>query len=209
LLLEALRKALTMAGMLAHAALALYVVVRVYDMHGVPADTAATARATAERILNTASVTVRWAACPCGKPAGPVELMIRLADATPASEPDSLGFSYVDLDRQAGTLATVFADRVRALADAARVDEGELLGRAMAHEIGHLIIGTRDHASAGLMRGRWTSIELAQNHPVDWQFRPTDGEAFRRALVRRIRGARTPAALMAGVPWAGAAVSAP
>src|SRR4051812_32911182 len=152
-----------MAGMLAHAALALYVVVRVYDMHGVPADTVTTARATAERILKTADVTVRWAECPCGRPAGPVELMVRLAASTAESEPASLGFSYVDTGRKLGTLATVFPDRVHGLAAAARVDEGELLGRAMAHEIGHLIIGTREHASAGLMRGRWTSIELAKN----------------------------------------------
>jgi hypothetical protein len=198
-----------MAVMLAHAAFALYVVVRVYDMHGVPAETVATARATAERILKTAGVTVRWAECPCGRPAGPVELMVRLADATPESEPASLGFSYVDVDRKMGTLATVFPDRVRALADAARVDEGELIGRAMAHEIGHLIIGTRDHASAGLMRGRWTSIELTKNRPVDWEFSRSDGLEFRQALVRRIRGARRPAAVMAGAAWPGATVSAP
>jgi hypothetical protein len=207
--LAASPKALTMAVMLAHAALALYVVVRVYDMHGVPADTVATARATAERILKAADVTVRWAACPCGKPAGPVELMVRLADATPQSEPASLGFSYVDTDRKLGTLATVFRDRVRALADAARVDEGELLGRAMAHEIGHLIIGTRDHASAGLMRGKWMSIELAKNRPVDWEFSQSDGVDFRRALVRRIQGARKPAVVLAGATWSGATVSAP
>jgi hypothetical protein len=195
--------------MLAHAALALYVVVRVYDMHGVPPDVVATARATAERILKTAGVTVRWPECPCLKPAGPVELMIRLADATPDREPGSLGFSYVDIDRKEGTLATVFADRVRALAAAARVDEGELLGRAMAHEIGHLMIGTRDHASAGLMRGTWTSIELAKNRPVDWEFWPRDGAAFRQALVQRIQRARTPAAVVAGAPWPSSTVTAP
>ena len=198
-----------MAVMLAQAALALYVVVRVYDMHGVPADTVATARATAERILKSADVTVRWAACPCGQPAGPVELMVRLADATPQSEPASLGFSYVDTDRKLGTLATVFTDRVRALADAARVDEGELLGRAMAHEIGHLIIGTRDHASAGLMRGKWTSIELAKNRPVDWEFSRGDGVDFRQALLRRNRAARTPAAVLAGATSFVPSVSTP
>jgi hypothetical protein len=195
--------------MLAHAALALYVVVRVYDMHGVAPDLVATARTTAEHVLTTAGVAVRWAECPCGKPAGPVELMVRLADSTTESEPASLGFSYVDTDRKLGTLATVFPDRVHALAAAARVDEGELLGRAMAHEIGHLIIGTRDHASAGVMRGRWTSIELAKNRPVDWEFSRGDGIDFRRALVMRIQHARKPAVVLAGATWPGPAVSAP
>jgi hypothetical protein len=186
-----------MAVMLSHLALALSVVVRVYDMQGIPASELATARAAAARILNAAGITVRWADCPCDAPAGPVELMVRVAASTPASDPASLGFSYVDLDRRAGTLATVFADRVHGLAGAARVDAGELLGRAMAHEVGHLLLGTRDHASTGLMRGRWTSIELAQNRPVDWMLSGGDASHLRQALARRIRGASTAAALVA------------
>ncbi len=62
--------------------------------------------------------------------------------AAPASTPGSLGFSFVDIGRKAGTLATVFADRVQALAAIAGVDDGELLGRVIAHEIAHLLIGT-------------------------------------------------------------------
>jgi len=176
--------------MLAHAALALFVVVRVYDTVGVPADTAAAARTTASKILKQANIDVRWVECPGAKPAEPVELMVRLSASTPASEPASLGFSYVDVQKQAGTLATVFADRVHVLAEAARADEGELLGRAMAHEIGHLLLGTHDHAVTGLMRGKWTSIELEKNRPVDWMLTRGDGASMRKALNRRILGAR-------------------
>ncbi len=176
--------------MLAHAALALYVVVRIYDTHGLPPAELAAARSAAERILSDADIAVRWADCPCGKPVGPVELMIRVARSTPDSEAASLGFSYVDLRSKAGTLATVFADRIHVLAGASGADEGELLGRAMAHEIGHLLLGTHDHAPAGLMRAAWTSIELAKNRPVDWQLSRKDGVELRRALVRRIRGVR-------------------
>lgn len=190
-----------MAVMLAHAALALSVVVRLYDTRGVPEDALTAARATAERILQAAGVSVRWARCPCSEPVGPVELMVRVSAATPDSEPASLGFSYVDVDRKVGTLATVFDDRVHALATAARVDEGELLGRAIAHEIGHLLLGTHDHASAGLMRGTWTSIELAKNRPVDWLLSRGDGADLRQALARRIRGAQKPAAVVAGRTW--------
>lgn len=198
-----------MAVMLAHAALALYVVVRLYDTHGVPEDALVTARATAERILQAADVRVRWAQCPCSQPVGPVELMVRLSAAPPGSEPASLGFSYVDVGRKAGTLATVFDDRVHALATAARVDEGELLGRAIAHEMGHLLLGTHDHASAGLMRGTWTSIELAKNRPVDWLLTRGDGADLRQALVRRVRVAQAPAAVVAGRAWPALDVSAP
>lgn len=41
--------------------------------------------------------------------------------------------SFVDIEQKAGTLATVFADRVQTLAAFAGADDGELLGRVIAH----------------------------------------------------------------------------
>jgi hypothetical protein len=173
--------------MLAHAALALSVVVRLYDAHGVPVDTRAGALVTVNRILGDAGIHVTWAECPCDGRVASSELMIRIAVAPSSGDPASLGFSYVDVEQRMGTLATVFADRVHALATFADVNEGELLGRAMAHEIGHLLLGTPDHANVGLLRGRWTSRELAQNRPVDWQLSRGEGARLRQGLVRRLR----------------------
>jgi hypothetical protein len=186
-----------MPGMLAHAAAALFVIVRLYDMQGVPNDTLAAARTTAVQILKDADINLRWADCPCRKPAGPVELMVRVAPASDDADPASLGFSYVDLDRKAGTLATVFADRVHTLAKLARADEGQLLGRAIAHEINHLLLGTRDHAKTGLMRGRWTSIELTQNRPIDWMLSRDDSAQLRKALRQRVNDVRLERMLVA------------
>jgi hypothetical protein len=180
-----------MRFMLAHAAVALYVIVRLYDTQGLPQNTVAAAQTEAVQILRNADIDLRWKDCsPCMRPAGPVELMVRLAASTPASAPGSLGFSYVDTQKKIGTLATVFTDRVRALAAASHADEGELLGRAIAHEIGHLLLGTHDHASIGLMRGTWTSIEVVKNNVFDWQLTRDDGAGIRKALNIRIRGAR-------------------
>ena len=192
-----------------HAALALYVVVRLYDMQGLPADTLEKARNTSATLMKTAGVDVRWANCPCRKPAGPVELMIRVAKATSDSDPASLGFSYVDVDRREGTLATIFADRVHALASQARVDEGELLGRAMAHEMAHLLLGTHDHNRVGLMRAKWTTLELTKNQPIDWQFASSDGAHVRQALMRRINAVRTERVLMARREWPDVSFNAP
>jgi len=179
-----------MAAMVAHLALSLYVVVRLYDMQGVPNDTLAAARNTAARIMRDADINVRWAQCPCTKPAGPVELMIRVAAASEDAHAASLGFSYVDIQRRVGTLATVFADRVHTLASAARTDEGELLGRAIAHEMAHLLLGTHDHARNGLLRGTWTAVELGRKQPLDWIFSRDDGDRIRAALLRRVNDVR-------------------
>jgi hypothetical protein len=187
-----------MATMLAHAVLALSLVVRIYDGYGVPDAELAAARAAVERILKSADVAVTWAQCPCNNAVGAAELVIRISSASPAGEPASLGFSYVDVDRKAGTLATVFADRVRALANGAGVNAGELLGRAMAHEVGHLLLGTRDHDRDGLMRGQWTAIEVARNRPWDWTLPRAERTTMRQAIARRTLEPILPAAVIAG-----------
>jgi len=171
--------------MLAQGVLALSLVVRIYDAYGVPADHLARARAAAEGIMKAAGVAVTWPPCPCLSPVRQDELVVRVTGASPASTPGSLGFSFVDLGLKTGTLATVFADRVQALAAIGGVDEGQLLGRVIAHEISHLLIGTSDHSQQGLMRGEWRASELAQQRPTDWLLSRAEGYRIRQALRRR------------------------
>jgi hypothetical protein len=188
-----------MAAMLAQGLLALSLVVRVYDGFGVPGDRLDRARVTVDRILKDAGVTVDWRQCPCPAPVGAGELVVRITAASPSSEPASLGFSYVDVRRKAGTLATVFADRVHALAAAADVeDDGPLLGRAIAHELAHLLVGTREHERHGLMRGQWTTRELATRQPSDWMLSATERTNIRQAIARRAIESRRPALVTAG-----------
>lgn len=174
-----------MAVMLAQGMLVLSIVVRVHDGYGVPGDQLAMAEATVERIMEAAGVAVAWPVCPCLSPVGSGELVVRVTAASAASTPGALGFSFVDIERKAGTLATVFADRVQTLAAFAEVDEGELLGWVMAHEISHLLIGSRDHEAHGLMRGEWKASELARQRPSDWRLTKTDGLRIRQAIRRR------------------------
>ncbi len=92
----------------------------------------------------------------------------------------------VDLEGQAGTLATIYEDRVESLATEAHVDSGRLLGRAIAHEIGHLLLGTASHARAGadasVLADRRTAARLAARLGV---VRVPEGSRMRwRLLVR-------------------------
>ena len=186
-----------MAGMLTQSVLALTMVVRIYDAYGVPADHLAKARTTVGAIMQTANVAVTWPQCPCPSPVAAGELVVRIIAASPASERAALGFSYVDLEHKAGTLATVFADRVHALAASAGVDEGELLGRAIAHEVAHLLLGTREHEHSGLMRGLWTSSELAEQRPWDWILSNTERTRIRQAVAHRKMQSPRPSLLTA------------
>ena len=64
-----------------------------------------------------------------------------------------------------GVLATVFVDRTRGLAGDLRIDHDALLGRTIAHELGHLLLATTAHAKVGLMREAWSREELAVGSP--------------------------------------------
>lgn len=174
--------------MLAQGVLALSLVVRLHDSYGVPGDYLARAQATVEQIMKEAGVRLAWPVCPCLSPVNTGELVVRITAASSASAPGSLGFSFVDIEQKAGTLATVFADRVQSLAAFAGVDEGELLGRVIAHEISHLLIGTRDHEPRGLMRSEWRASELARQRPSDWRLSHADGLTIRKAIKRRTTG---------------------
>jgi hypothetical protein len=62
-----------------------------------------------------------------------------------------------------------------------------LLGRAIAHEIGHLLLGTASHACAGLMRARWLTGELQRDWPLDWVLSVPEGARMRWRLMVRGR----------------------
>jgi hypothetical protein len=79
--------------------------------------------------------------------------------------------------------ATVFMNRVDRLADVAQYSRNAVLGRAIAHEIGHLILGSNSHSETGLMREVWTVEQLVKNRPQDWQFSPAQTAELRSAWL--------------------------
>jgi hypothetical protein len=154
------------------------------------------ARRTAAAILERAGIEVAWREC--ALTAGPTvgcevaprsnELVVRIVRATAAqSTPhfNTLGVAFVDVETGRGALATVYADRVESLAERAAADKAVLLGRAMAHEIGHLLLGTNRHTSHGLMRASWSGADLRRNAAAEWLFASREGDMMRRGLARR------------------------
>jgi hypothetical protein len=87
-----------------------------------------------------------------------------------------------------GQLATVFPDRVRGLARRAAVDYAPLLGRVMAHELGHLLLGVSTHSATGLMRGNWTHHDVRRQRDDEWLFAADDV----LAILRRFDGSAPP-----------------
>ena len=156
------------------------------------------ALAAAGELLAGADVDIEWLSCDareaaaaaCERPLATGELALRVVDlGTPPRYLGRLplGYSLVDARRHVGTLATIYLDRVRWLAWAAGTDVLVLTARAIAHEIGHLLLGENDHSASGLMRAVWDRDELRRGRIPDWSFTRGDAAAMRDALSVRAR----------------------
>jgi hypothetical protein len=143
----------------------------------------------ATQVLSTASVDVAWTICVPGTCLTPTPdaLKIRILPSrdTSGREAHHLGHALIDSQTGAGELATVFIDRTRRLAADLGLDHRLLLGRTIAHELGHLLLATASHGNAGLMREIWSRDELLGTRRNDWVFDPHDAAAIRKRLARR------------------------
>lgn len=182
-------------------ALALLLVVRTYEGGGVAASDLDTSRRIAGAILGQAGVSAAWLACPagteawlpkppCTKAPRPHEVLVRFASSDRVRGVDDgvLGNALVDAGAGAGSLATLYIDRIDAIAARAGVAVGVVLGRAMAHEIGHLLLGHSRHRDRGLMRAYWSEMVLRSGFAGDWTFLPEDARAMARNLAAREQG---------------------
>jgi hypothetical protein len=177
-----------------------HVVVRLYNHFGVPDESIARAQLAAASILRRAGIDSAWRHCatpthasrlppdPCDQGVAGGDLMVRIV-ATPSEIPDegTLGFAMVDARAGSGVLSTVLADRIDSMARRTKSDGAMLLGRAIAHELGHLLLGSISHSQHGLMRAQWTDREVRLNWQLDWMFSNREEATMRSNLAARAR----------------------
>jgi hypothetical protein len=162
--------------------------VHVYRQVDLSADDQRVSLDVATEVFSTASVEIVWTICEAGRcltPSAADALKVRIVRSPDGNEPYSgvLGHALIDTQAGAGVLATVYIDRTRRLAQDLRIDYRILLGRAIAHELGHLLLGTSTHGS-GLMREVWSHDELLGTRPDDWVLDPLDVAVIRERLIR-------------------------
>ena len=154
------------------------VTVRVYETARPDPSLKTAALNLARTTLAAAAVDVSWKPCAPGAraaacdrpPAG--ELVLRIVRSTVQYDRQSLplGDAHVDTATGEAILATVYLDRVVRVAKAARMDTRTLLGYAIAHELGHLLLASSTHNTRGLMRPIWRDHELRSARSADWTF---------------------------------------
>jgi hypothetical protein len=81
--------------------------------------------------------------------------------------------------------AVILYDRVQNLAEFKRIDIAPILGIAMAHEIGHLLLRSREHSSQGIMRRNWPSTDLQSGAQARLRFTAEQSRQMRDEVLRR------------------------
>lgn len=146
--------------------------VLVYNIARAPRAVLAEAEREAGRILSKAGLHASWFECPaansdaeakeiCQQGWGPPNLGLRIL-IKPTSfdnrfQGDPLGFAIFP------ALASVYYDhRLRFVGDDVGLGLPTILGCFIAHEIGHLLLGSNSHSKQGLMQAGWGERQIHQ-----------------------------------------------
>ena len=95
----------------------------------------------------------------CFSFAWPTRLAVRIAPRSASSAGEVFGVAFLS-DEGTGCYSDVFYDRARELHANWNVGLADILGNVMAHELGHLLLGSNSHSGAGIMRAHWQGEEL-------------------------------------------------
>jgi len=174
------------------------VAISVYDYAHVSNELLAAAEEDAQRVFRQAGVETVWTTC-LPKPekarslsddcyrVDAAHLMLKILPHAIAKHVrdrgDVLGTASVD-ERGASYYAYVFYDNVERVAGERKLGHA-LLGDVLAHEIGHLLLGSNSHSVSGIMSAHWYGDELRRISEATIFFVPSQSRIMRDRLASR------------------------
>ena len=150
------------------------VVVRVYDYAALPAFERENGMAVAQNIFRSAGIVVRWTDCSpaiksgndapgCEGPLAATGVILNIVRRPlPECAHESLGCAVQDAKSGRGMTAYVFAQRLEETVQMGGTARFRLLGFAMAHELGHLLLGADAHSQNGIMQPNLSPRRMAE-----------------------------------------------
>jgi hypothetical protein len=179
------------------------ITLRVYDYARENRSALLAAEAEATRILGQAGVSSRFLDCPTSSAQSSIYPDCQLSwqvndyvlEVLPEGMTALLGKSEDALGSTPACTgpyctAIVFYDQVESMANGATAAAPALLGRAIAHEIGHLLLGANTHSPSGIMRARWSAQQLRLNAGPGMLFTQQQARQMRMRLSEQIQSSQ-------------------
>jgi hypothetical protein len=173
--------------------------VHVYNLAKVPSQTLERALGETARILASAGIETRWEP---GNPDSPEAhmadfsisaqhkpdtrnfLVVRVVRGFPANiRPSALGYSLPAAQR--GAHVTMFYDRIENVSLGVPPTVQKILGDALAHEIGHVLLGSGEHSRRGIMKEIWARADYQHLAVKSLEFEPREALAMLKEVSRR------------------------
>jgi hypothetical protein len=167
--------------------------VSVFDDAGVGAATLRNAQQEASRLFRRANIEVLWLQCPqnrperisfgrCSEVSFPSHLLLRIARRSRGATKSTMGMTFQSAGGE-GCYTDLFYEPILELQMKNHLGAATILGHVMAHELGHLLLGTNSHSNDGLMRARWNPGELAQAAKGNLLFSAEESTRMRNRLT--------------------------
>ncbi len=158
------------------------IAVQINNNAGVPSAQLKEAVRIATRLFAATGISPRWEVCSpgCTAEVGMPNYIVGLAGPQlelPAQA--ALGFSMLKFGK--GNKAAVSLPRIEDFAEANNVPAAAVLAYTIAHELCHMISGTKAH-SKGVMTAKWDKENALRIGQSRLQFEPRDVEAMRLGL---------------------------
>jgi hypothetical protein len=171
--------------------------ISVFNDAGVEQSVWLQAQGRATEIMRHSGISLTWLACGssairmpdsnCSAISYPAHLSVRLVPKASPVKGDIFGQTFQDAAGE-GNYVLIYYASMKAFRAATTVSTGELLGCVIAHELGHLLLGTASHSPAGLMSGVWQDAELQQAVHHNLYFTSGEGDRMRFHFASVIAG---------------------
>ncbi len=172
----------------------LQIRIRVYNFAKVTPDVIAKGEEEAGFVLEKVGIRTRWLECSgpavgleCQSELGQRDFLVRIlsgwAPVGTGIPRSAVGLALLAED--GGTMASVYIGRVTEIAATGLAWRAQVLGHGIAHEIGHLLMGSNGHAALGIMRAEWKRADLQSISRRSLNFTSKQRKLLREAVHRR------------------------
>lgn len=170
------------------------ITLRVVNEGGVDLRALRVAQKEAVGILEHSGIRLMWLFCepgwvewgssnPCNRDRGRSEFWLRLVARKPAAgSRELLGFTEID-ESQGSAAAGIYYPAAVEVARHWSVPVGAVLGAAIAHEVGHLVLGANAHSRTGVMCAHWGLEQFVLIGISELHFTPDQSRAIRERVT--------------------------